>query len=212
MESKPAQAKPPATMASLTLYVAMVTMGLMAGLFYAWDVSVMPGLARLDDRTFLGVMQILIAAIENLAFYVVVVGALGFTAAAAMLAHRRGHLHAARWIWGALALYAVALAITMAVHLPLNYALVDAGDPGQITDPAGVRNDFETPWRIANVARTVNLHAGADLPWSGAGAGCPEQGIAGSRVIEPTLLVQTNCSRCQVEGPGGPWSYGLRSR
>jgi uncharacterized membrane protein len=55
----------------------------------------------------------------------------------------------------ALAFYVVALAITTVVHFPLNDALVGAGDPGRITDLAAVRNDFERPWAVANVARTV---------------------------------------------------------
>lgn len=142
-------------MTSIVLYAAVVTMGLMAGLFYAWDVSVMPGLARLDDRTFVTAMQVFIVAIENLAFMVVLVGAFAFTAAAAILQHRRGRRAVACWIVLALVLYVVALAITMGVHMPLNDALVSAGEPSRITDLAAARNGFERPWAIANIARTV---------------------------------------------------------
>jgi uncharacterized membrane protein len=146
---------PLARWASLVLYAALVTIGLMAGLFYAWDVSVMPGFADLDDRTFVSAMQILVVAIENLAFLLVFVGAFGFTAAAALLQRRRGQRLTARWIAAALVLYCVALVVTVAVHLPLNHALVDAGDPGQTADLVAVRDDFEVPWRVANVVRTV---------------------------------------------------------
>jgi uncharacterized membrane protein len=128
----------------------------MAGLFYAWDVSVMPGFADLDDRTFVAAMQILVVAIENPAFFLVFVAAFGFTAAAAVLQRRRGQRLTGQWITAALVLYVVALLVTVAVHLPLNYALVDAGDPGQIADLAAARDNFEVPWRVANVARTVS--------------------------------------------------------
>lgn len=141
--------------ASLMLYAALVTIGLMAGMYWDWDVSVMPGLARLDDRTFVDAMQNLVVAIENPAFFLVSFGAFGFTAAAALLQHRRGQRRAARWIAAALALYVVGLLVTFAVHMPINYALVDAGDPSQIADLAAARVDFDLPWRLANVARTV---------------------------------------------------------
>lgn len=144
----PARTDGTARWASLALHAALVTVGLMAGLFYAWDVSVMPGLGRLDDRTFVAVMQILIVAIENLAFYLVVVGGFAFTAAAAVLQRRRGQLVTARWVTAAFVLYALALVVTVVVHLPLNDALVAAGE-------AAVREDFEMPWRVANLARTA---------------------------------------------------------
>ena len=137
------------------LYASLVTVGLMAGLFWAWDVSVMPGLAELDDRTFIATMQVLIVAIENGAFYLILLGAFGFPAIAAVLQHRGGQRRAARWIAAAFALYVVALVVTMAVHFPLNDTLVDSGDPERISDPGGARDDFEDPWRIANVARTL---------------------------------------------------------
>jgi uncharacterized membrane protein len=127
----------------------------MAGLFYAWDVSVMPGLTHLDDRSFVAAMQILIVSIENPPFFLVSFGAFGFTAAAALVHHRRGRRRAARWITAAFAFYGVALLVTVVVHMPLNYALIDAGDPGLIVDLAAVRDDFEASWRVANVVRTV---------------------------------------------------------
>ncbi len=141
--------------ASVMLYSALVTMGLMAGLYFDWDVAVMPGLAEVDDRTFVTAMQSFVVAIENPAFFLVAVGAFGFTLTAAISLSRGGERLAARWILAALALYVVGLLITAAVHMPINYALVDLGDPGQISDLAAARGDFGAPWRVANVARTV---------------------------------------------------------
>src|ERR671916_3351001 len=40
-----------------TLVAATVAMGLLAGLFYSYACSVMPGLSRTDDRTFVSGMQ-----------------------------------------------------------------------------------------------------------------------------------------------------------
>ncbi len=150
-----AQSRSVATWASVMLYAALVTIGLMAGLYYDWDVAVMPGLAEVDDRTFVTAMQSFVVAIENPAFFLVSFGAFGFTLTAAILQYRRGEQPAARWIMAALALYVVGLLITGAVHMPINYGLVDLGAPSGISDLGAARDDFGAPWRVANVARTV---------------------------------------------------------
>ena len=95
--------------ATLMLYGALVTIGLMAGMYWDWDVAVMPGLTRLDDRSFLDAMQNLIVAIENPGFFLVAFGAFGFTLAAAVLYARNGQRQTALWIAAALALYVVGL-------------------------------------------------------------------------------------------------------
>ncbi|MFC7584847.1 DUF1772 domain-containing protein [Nonomuraea antimicrobica] len=137
------------------LWLAMITMGLMAGLFYAFAVAVMPALAGADDRTFVLVMQKINRTIENPVFFVTFFGAFVFTGAAAIARHRLGARAAARWILAALALYIVALAITMGVNVPLNEELARAGDPARIADLAKVRGEFEGVWVPANVARAL---------------------------------------------------------
>lgn len=142
------------------LAVATVAMGLMAGLFFAFDVSVMPGLRQGDDRTFVAAMQNINEAIENGLFGLVFVGAFLATGAAALLERRLGLRGAARWTWAALAFYTIALLLTMGVNIPLNNELADAGDPAKITDLAAVRDAFETKWLVANAFRTLTCVAG----------------------------------------------------
>ncbi|MGQ0778158.1 MAG: anthrone oxygenase family protein [Pseudonocardiales bacterium] len=137
------------------LGAATLAMGLMAGLFYAFAVSVMPGLARTDDQTFVTVLQKINEAIQNAAFTATFFGAFVFTGAAAILQHRLGARAAVRWILAALALYVVALAITMGVNVPLNDMLAAAGEPSRAVNLAEVRNDFEGLWTATNVARAV---------------------------------------------------------
>ena len=50
-------------------------MGLLAGLFYAYSVSVVPGLGQADDRTLVDGMQQINEAIENPVFFVGFLGA-----------------------------------------------------------------------------------------------------------------------------------------
>src|SRR6266540_3801200 len=68
-----------------SLVAAALTMGLMAGLFYAYACSVMLGLRRADDRTFVDGMQRINVAILNGWFFASFLGALLLTALAGVL-------------------------------------------------------------------------------------------------------------------------------
>ena len=86
------------------------------------------------------------------------VGAVPFTLAALVSQLGRATLP---WIVAALALYLVAVVVTIAVHVPLNGALTAAGEPDRIVDLAGVRARFhETRWAAWNLVR-VFTSAGA---------------------------------------------------
>jgi uncharacterized membrane protein len=149
------------------LLAATVTMGLAAGLFYAFSIAVMPGLARVGDRAFVEAMQRINVAILNGWFALGFVGAPLFTALAAALSLGAGGRRALPWIAAALVLYGAALVITFRVNVPLNDALVAAGEPDRIADPAAVRGGFEASWVRWNAARTVASTAAlACLAWA----------------------------------------------
>ncbi|WP_395298023.1 DUF1772 domain-containing protein [Kitasatospora hibisci] len=150
----------PGRAAGPLLGAATVAMGLMAGLFFAFDVSVMPGLARGDDRTYVTAMQNVNKAIENGVFGLVFVAALVVTGGAAFVQYQGGRRGAALWAAAATALYLVALVVTMAVNVPLNNELAGAGDPALIQDLGAVRDRFESTWVTANVVRTLLCTAG----------------------------------------------------
>lgn len=142
---------------ALSLIAATMSMGLMAGVFGLYAHTVMPGLGRTDDRTFVGAFQAIDRAIINPWFLAGgFVGALVFTALAAVLhlpADRRSVLP---WIAVALILYLVVFVITIGVNVPLNDAIKAAGDPDRIADLAMVRERFdEARWVRWNNVRTV---------------------------------------------------------
>jgi uncharacterized membrane protein len=139
------------------LGTATVGMGLLAGLFYGYACSVMPGLGRADDRAFVDAMQQINEAIENPVFFATFLGAPALVLGA-LVSERRsgsGSHEVLRWIAAALVLTAVTLLVTFAVNIPLNDDLMNAGDPGQVADLARVRNDFEGPWVAWNIVRTL---------------------------------------------------------
>ena len=134
------------------LVAAVITNGLMAGLFAAYSYAVMPGLGRAGDRTFVEAMQQTNAAILNGWFGICFGGAVVFAGAAVLLHLGRPGLP---WIVAGLVLYVAVLAITLGINVPLNDRLAAAGDPATLADPAAVRAAFEGVWVRWNVVRAV---------------------------------------------------------
>ncbi len=137
------------------LVAATITTGLMAGLFYAYAYSVMPGLGRTDDRTFVSTMQALNQAIVNGWFFSIFFGALVLTALAGALQLRGDGQGVLTWIAVAFVLYVVALIVTIGFNVPLNDQLAAAGEPDRIADLAAVREQFEASWVRWNIVRAV---------------------------------------------------------
>ena len=136
-----------------TLMGATMTMGLVAGVFALYAHTIMPGLRKTDDRTFVAAFQQIDRAIVNPWFMATAfVGALVFTLVAGIA--NRG-TPALPWIAAAFGLYLVAVVVTAAVNVPLNDAIKAAGDPNHI-DVTQVRAQFhETRWAIWNLLRVA---------------------------------------------------------
>src|SRR5690348_2134118 len=72
-------------LSSAVLAAAVLTMGLMAGVFGVFTHTIMPGLRQTDDRTFVGAFQSIDRAIINPWFMAAFFGALVLTGLAAVL-------------------------------------------------------------------------------------------------------------------------------
>ena len=119
------------------LALAVLATGLAAGLFYAFDVAVMRGLAATDDRTFVTAMREINIKILNGLFAFSFGGALIFTLIALGLNAADPTVW---WIVAAAAFYAVQFGITFGVNVPLNNALVCRRRPGHDDrSPPGTR-------------------------------------------------------------------------
>ena len=150
--------------AGIVLAVAVIAMGLLAGLNYDWAITVMPALTAAEDRTLVDAMQ---QSLDNPAFPLTYLAPRALAAAALVYARRSGLPETARWILAGLALYAVAVLVTGAIHLPLNEDLKDAGAPARIEDLAAVRDDFAGPWVAWNIVRALAATgAFACLTWA----------------------------------------------
>jgi uncharacterized membrane protein len=138
----------------VSLIAAILTMGLMAGVFSLYSHAIMPGLRKTDDRTFVGAFQAIDTAIINPWFLPMFFGALVLSVIAAALNLGEGSV--LPWTIAALVLYLLSFVITVRINVPLNNAIKAAGDPDEIADLAGVRSRFdEDRWTRMNHVRAV---------------------------------------------------------
>ena len=139
---------------TITLIGATLTMGLITGAFVLYAHTIMPGLRKTDDRTFVAAFQQTDRAIINPWFMITAFGGALVLTLVAGIANRG--TPALPWIAAAFGLYLVAVIITVAVNVPLNDAIKAAGDPARIADLAAVRRRFaEARWSAWNLVRTL---------------------------------------------------------
>ena len=148
-----------------TLMGATVTMGLIAGAFALYAHTIMPGLRKADDPTFVAAFQQMDRAIINPWFMITAFGGAFVLTLVAGIASRG--TPALPWIAAAFGLYLVAVVTTIAVNVPLNDAIKAAGDPARI-DVAQVRDQFgEARWAAWNLLRVATcVPAFALLSWA----------------------------------------------
>jgi uncharacterized membrane protein len=141
---------------ALLLGGATLTTGLVAGVFYAYSVSVDPGLAVQSDASYVATMQEINARIQNPLFFASFFGAVLFPLAA-LVVHLPG-LRSGRFLLISLAslLYiGGGFLLTAFVNVPMNdqLATVDPGAPARVLSQA--REVYEGPWDFWNGVRTV---------------------------------------------------------
>jgi uncharacterized membrane protein len=144
------------TPSNLLLIVTATTTALMAGLFYAWSVSVTPGLAQVTDREYVAAMQAMNRAILNPVFFAAFMGTL-FLLPVTTYLHYDQPLSARFWfLLTATVVYGVGVfGVTIVGNVPLNNALdafplVAASD----AEISARRVSFEGPWNSLNTIRS----------------------------------------------------------
>ena len=141
---------------AIALGLATLSTGLVAGVFYAYSVSVSLGLAAQPDESYIATMQAINERIQNPLFFAGFFGAV-LSSLAALAVHypgpRSGRL---RLIGLACVLYiGGAFLLTAFVNVPLNnqLAAVDPDAPARVL--AGARDAYEGPWNFWNGVRAV---------------------------------------------------------
>ena len=143
--------------ASSILTIASIgVVGLMAGLFYGWMVSVIPGTRRIDDHDYIATMQQINRSIVNPGFVVPFIGTPLLLLAAAAAQRQSGNDRAAALLATSAVVYIVGLlGVTAGGNIPLNNAL-GAFDLGRAdsTELSERRTSYEQPWNRWHAVRT----------------------------------------------------------
>jgi uncharacterized membrane protein len=152
------------TIENIVLVVGGTLTGLMAGLFYAFNVAIVPALRAIKGTQHIATMQAINDKIKNPVFFLSFIGPTILLPLAAFL--HRG-LEQFPLLVAAAALHIIgANGVTMAGNIPLNDRL-DKVDTDQIseTEADQIRNEFQgagSPWmRFHNIRTLASIAAAA---------------------------------------------------
>ncbi|MGH2535408.1 MAG: DUF1772 domain-containing protein [Thermomicrobiales bacterium] len=144
---------------SIALAAATVGAGLFAGLFYTFQVGLIPGLAEVDDVAYVTTFQAINDRIVENPWFQIVFSGTPLLIAGALVLNRRAARPVAPLIAAGLALNVVVIAITAFGNIPLNDDL--AGYTNVTAETARTaRADFEDRWNRLHLARTLVSVAG----------------------------------------------------
>jgi len=140
---------------TLILFGAILLTGLSAGLFYAWQVSVIPGTRKITDLAYMETMQHINREILNLGFMLIFIGSLLMLSFGSLALYQSGGP-----FWLMLAAALVYLAGTFVVtgmgNVPLNNEL-DALQIEKLTaeELRSFRHYYEAKWNRLHLVRTA---------------------------------------------------------
>ncbi|APF40844.1 DUF1772 domain-containing protein [Neomicrococcus aestuarii] len=141
-------------MFDLILVVAIVTNGLLAGLFFAFTCAISPAFRRVDDATYVSAFRAINAAILNGWFLTVFfVAPLSSLVSSVFVLWKDGSASVILVLAGAVC-SALTFGITAAANVPLN-RLLEQSPTGTIAQQTNARRDFEDRWNRWNLARTL---------------------------------------------------------
>jgi len=163
---------------TISVYLSLFCFGYVASLFLTYSFIVMPGLAGLDDKTFVAAFQGLETRFQNasgipgykpygygnIPAMIAFPGAILFSSVAAIISWKTVGF---KWIVAALVLFLAGFATTKLYNLPSNLEIFAAGDPNKI-DVAKVRENFdEVAWLYLNHFRAMTASLGTFfLAWT----------------------------------------------
>jgi uncharacterized membrane protein len=145
-------------MNTIVLIITTLFSGLMAGLFYAWSISVTPGLAKINDVSYLQAFQSMNRAILNPLFFVFFLGLVLLLPLLSYLTFQTSTGNQFWYVLAATILYFVGImGVTVGGNVPLNNALealqIESMTPEQMDE---FRKGFESKWNRLNSIRTIS--------------------------------------------------------
>ncbi len=145
-----------AAIRALTLAVATLATGLVAGVFYAYSVSVDLGLAVQPDESYVATMQAINEKIQNPLFFTSFFGAALFPIVALAVHFPKPRSGRFSLIALACALYiGGGFLLTTFVNVPMNDQLAAVDPDASARVLSSARDAYEGPWDFWNRVRTV---------------------------------------------------------
>ncbi len=146
------------TVSNVTLVLAAICTALMAGLFYSYSCSVVPGLKLLADSRYIASMQAINKAIQNPLFFACFFGTLLLLPISAYLNYFE-YPHLRFWLLLAAAiLYLIGVfGVTAFGNIPLNNGLEKFNLANASAEAVSLqRTIFERRWNNLNIIRTIS--------------------------------------------------------
>ena len=141
-------------MTSLVLLWTVITMGLIAGLFYSYVCSVNIGLGLLPDKEYLAAMQSINEAIQNPLFFLSFMGAVILLPVGCFLHYQQPRF--TLLLWATIVYLIGAFAVTIFGNVPLNETLAQFNlKSATMAEIVNQRVKFEGAWNKLHVIRTL---------------------------------------------------------
>jgi uncharacterized membrane protein len=144
-------------MNTIVLTLTTFFTGLIAGLFYAWSISVTPGLARVSDANYLQAFQSMNRAILNPIFFIAFMGLVILLPLLSYMYYSSPESTQFWFILSAAVLYlAGVMAVTIFGNVPMNNTL-EVFQVGSMSSDQmeSFRLGFEKKWNSLNMIRTI---------------------------------------------------------
>lgn len=142
----------------MLLLITTIIMGLTAGIFYCWSVSVTRGLALLPDKEYITVFQALNRAILNPLFFVCFMGIAILLPVSTWVNYQRP-LPTRFWLLLAASILYLAgvIGVTIAGNVPMNNSLdIFNANTATAAEISAKRTSYEARWNFLNNIRTVS--------------------------------------------------------
>lgn len=141
---------------TVSILTILVT-GLLAGLFFAWAVSIIPGTKGISDRSYLEAMQSINRAILNPSFFIAFFGTGVLLLVSSFLQFWEG-VDASFWLMlcATIVYLAGTFGITVLGNVPLNNTLDSVHISNlSMVELKRIRHSYESQWNKLHMARTI---------------------------------------------------------
>ena len=143
---------------TIILLLAILSTGIMAGIFFTWSNAVTTGLAKLTDLEYLRAFQSMNRTILNPAFFLVFFAPAALIPLSSFLYFKPGPNTLFWMLLAASLVYLIGvIGVTFAGNVPLNNIL-DVTDLGQFSleEAKSLRNSFQNKWNSLNWIHTFS--------------------------------------------------------